>query len=63
MKVRELKQLVEYADPEADVLICDDGSILRTDTLKEHEDYNKGSESEIFIIVEPYQGSVEGALL
>lgn len=63
MKVRELKRLLEYADPEADVLICDDGAIFRTSTLEEHEDYNKGGESEIFIITEPYMGTVEGALL
>lgn len=55
MKVKDLFKLLEEADPESDLLIRIDGSIYPTDNLEEHEDYNHGSEKEIFILATDFE--------
>lgn len=51
MKVKDLLKLLEGVDPESVVLICDDGSILPTDNLNEHQDYNFGNDGPEFFIL------------
>ena len=56
MKVNELIKFLQTADQDADVLIRDNGSILKTDTLEETEDYNFDyhDTNEVFIVTVPY---------
>lgn len=51
MKVKELIKLLNAFDKEAEVLIADDGSILKTAHFEETEDYNEGNDSKEFYIV------------
>jgi hypothetical protein len=50
MKVKDLIKLLENVDPESTVLIRDNGSILPTDNVDEHADYNHESEGEFYIL-------------
>ena len=57
MKVKELIELLANIDPELEVLISDNGSILNTGPAQETVDYNvEYSETgEFFIVTEEWQ--------
>lgn len=40
MKVKELLELLKNENPEAELFVRVDGTILRTDNVDEHTDYN-----------------------
>jgi len=50
MKVKELILLLSNIDPDYEVVICDNGSILKTGTAQATQDYNAGSTTEEFYI-------------
>ena len=55
MKVKDLLKLLEGVDPESDVLICDNGSILATDNVNEHNDYNHDPERGFYIVAKEWE--------
>jgi hypothetical protein len=56
MKVKELKDLLQTANPDAELLIRLDGSIYPTSPVEETDDYNHGNDTfsskEFFIVAE-----------
>jgi hypothetical protein len=55
MTVKELIALLNTFDKNAQVLICDNGSILATAHVDETASYNEGNDSgEFFILTEDY---------
>ncbi len=55
MTVKELvKFLIEFPNQDAEVLILDNGSALKTASLSENESYNEGSVDEAFIVTEEF---------
>ena len=55
MTVKELIELLNTFDKNAEVLICDNGSILATSQVEETASYNEENDSvEFFILTEDY---------
>ncbi len=55
MKVKQLIALLQNVDPEAEVLIADNGSILNTGAAQETADYNNDNDTnEFFVVTEEY---------
>lgn len=56
MKVKELLNLLSGANPEAKVLIADNGSILPTGPAQDSVDYNIDNDTdEFFLVTEEYE--------
>lgn len=56
MKVKELIALLQNINPETEVLIADNGSILNTGSAQETVDYNKDNATdEFFVVAEEWQ--------
>lgn len=56
MKVKDLIALLATVDPESDVLIADNGSIMNTGSVQETVDYNEDNNTdEYFIVTEEWQ--------
>ena len=51
MKVKELIALLEKQNLEAEVVINDNGSMLKTASVQESVDYNSGNDTDDFFIV------------
>lgn len=55
MLVQELIELLKTADPDAEVLIADNGSILNTGSVQESVDYNNEVDfTEFYIVTEEW---------
>jgi hypothetical protein len=54
MKVKELMAILANVDPEAELLVCDNGSILNTESAQATQDYNVEwvEAGEFFIVTE-----------
>lgn len=57
MKVKELIALLQNINPETEVLIADNGSILNTGSAQETVDYNAdcAETGEFFVVAEEWQ--------
>ena len=56
MKVKELIAILQNINPETEVLIADNGSILNLGSAQETLDYNKGNDTdEFFVVAEEWQ--------
>jgi hypothetical protein len=56
MKVKELIAILQNINPETQVLIADNGSIMYTGSAQETLDYNKGNDTdEFFVVAEEWQ--------
>ena len=51
MKVKELIALLQNINPETEVLIADNGSILNTGSAQETVDYNVDNDTDEFFVV------------
>lgn len=49
MKAKELIQILKL-NPEAEVLVCLEGSVFPTTTLSEHIEYNQDVDDEVFVL-------------
>jgi hypothetical protein len=58
MKVNELIELLAKENPDAEVIIADNGSILKTGSVKETVEYNFDNDQdsfEFFIVTEEWE--------
>jgi hypothetical protein len=57
MKVKELMAILANVDPEAELLVCDNGSILNTESAQATQDYNVEwvEAGEFFIVTEEWK--------
>lgn len=58
MKVKELIELLEAENPDAEVIIADNGSILKTGSVEETVEYNFDDDRdtfEFFIVTEEWE--------
>ena len=51
MKVKELIAILQNINPESEVLIADNGSVLNIGSAQETLDYNKDNDTDEFFVV------------